>query len=135
MDERRPQDASPSSSDAFGPLLSAAVFGYYGFVDSVVSQTTDSSGQTVALWVGALWIIRIATLLFAVSAGLAFRNDSRTDLVYAVGTLIATLGLVVILVWDQFDTNYQTAFHPVILILCIAWNGYSSVAALRAALR
>lgn len=135
MTDRRPQDTSPSTSDAFGPLIAAAVFGYYGFIDSTVSQTADNSGKTVALWVGSLWIIRVAALLFAVSVGLAFRNDRRSDLAYAVGTLVATLGLVVILVWDQLDTTYQTAFHPLILVLCIVWNGYSALTALRAALR
>ena len=135
MDERRPAPASDHTADAFGPLISTLLFGYYGFLDSTVRDTTDNAGYTVLLWVGTLWILRIATLLFAASTVLAFRNDRKTDLLYGASSLLATLGLLAIFVWDQADTEYQTVFNPIILILCIAWNGYGSIQSLRSALR
>ena len=135
MDERNPVLEPSRNADVFGPLVSAAIFGYYGFVDATVRQTTDSAGKTVLLWLGSLWILRVTTLLFMGSTVLAFRNDRKTDLLYGAGSLLATLGLAVILVWDQVDTNYQTVFHPLILLVCIVWNGYGAVQTLRAALR
>ena len=135
MDERRPAPASEHSADAFGPLLSALIFGYYGFLDSTVRDTTDDADNTVLLWLGALWILRVSALLFLASTVLAFRNDRKTDLLYGASSMLATLGLLVILVWDQADTQYQTVFHPIILLLCIAWNGYGAIQTLRSALR
>ena len=135
MEDRRPAPDSPHSADAFGPLISAVLFGYYGFLDSTVRDTTDDAGNTVLLWVGTLWILRISALLFAASTALAFRNDRKTDLLYGASSLLATLGLLVILAWDQADSEYQTVFNPIILLICIAWNGYGSVQTLRSALR
>lgn len=135
MDERRPAPASDHSADAFGPLISALIFGYYGFLDSTVRVTTDDAGNTVLLWLGTLWILRVSTLLFLASMALAFRNDRKTDLLYGASSILATLGLLVILIWDQADTQYQTVFHPIILLICIAWNGYGSIQTLRSGLR
>jgi hypothetical protein len=135
MDERRPAPASEHSADAFGPLISALIFGYYGFLDSTVRDTTDDADNTVLLWLGTLWILRVSALLFLASTVLAFRNDRKTDLLYGASSMLATLGLLVILVWDQADTQYQTVFHPIILLLCIAWNGYGAIQTLRSALR
>lgn len=135
IDERRPTPASDHTADAFGPLISALIFGYYGFLDSTVRDTTDDAGNTVLLWLGSLWILRISALLFLASTALAFRNDRKTDLLYGASSILATLGLLVILIWDQADTQYQTVFHPIILLLCIAWNGYGSIQTLRSALR
>jgi hypothetical protein len=135
MDERRPAPASEHSADAFGPLISALIFGYYGFLDSTVRDTTDDADNTVLLWLGTLWILRVSALLFVASTVLAFRNDRKTDLLYGASSMLATLGLLVILVWDQADTQYQTVFHPIILLLCIAWNGYGAIQTLRSALR
>ncbi len=135
MDQRTASPRSDRSPDAFGPLISAAIFGYYGFLSGTVSQTTGAQGETVALWLGTLWILRVAAVLFAVCAVLAFRADQRTDLVYGAVGVIATAGLAAILVWDQLDTNYQTAFSPLLLVIFVAWNAYASVSTLRDALR
>ncbi|MEY4118954.1 MAG: hypothetical protein RLZZ116_2282 [Planctomycetota bacterium] len=135
LDERRPSPASDHAADAFGPLISALIFGYYGFLDSTVRDTTDDAGNTVLLWLGSLWILRISALLFLASTALAFRNDRKTDLLYGASSTLATLGLLVILIWDQADAQYQTVFHPIILLICIAWNGYGAIQTLRSALR
>lgn len=135
MDARPSAPGPDSRVDAFGPLLSAVLFGYFGFLSADVRQTADDAGNTVLLWVGTLWIVRISTVLFAASAALALGGDRRTDLVYGASSLLATAGLAAILVWDQLDTEYQTVFHPLILLICIAWNGYGSIQTLRDALR
>ncbi len=133
--QHRTDHRSDHAPDAFGPLLSAAIFGYYGFLNGTVSQTTGNQGETVALWVGTLWILRLAAVLFAVCAVLALRGDRRTNLIYGAGGLAATAGLAAILVWDQLDSNYQTAFSPLLLVIFVAWNAYASGSTLRDALR
>jgi hypothetical protein len=135
MNERNPAPDLERSADVFGPLISAVLFGYYGFLDGTVRQTADSAGKTVLLWLGTLWILRVSALLFAASTVLALRNDRKTDLLYGLASLLATLGLLVILLWDSADTEYQTVFHPLILLVCIVWNGYGSIQTLRSALR
>lgn len=133
MHEPNPAFATDRAPDLFGPLLSTAIFGYYGFLAGL--NTTDGAGVSIGLWLGTLWILRAAAVLFLLSALLALRGDRRTNLLYGGAGLIATAGLAAILVWDQIDTNYSLVFSPILLVLFIAWNGYGSIMTLRDALR
>lgn len=126
-----PPEESP---DPFAPALSALIFGYYGFLDSTIRDTTDGSGATVALWLGSLWILRVTAVLFAACVALALLRTRAAALAYGAVGLLSALGLLTILVWDQLDTKYFFAAHPLILLVCVLWNGWSSVASLRRAL-
>jgi len=133
MDESRP--AHRFEPDVLGPLLSAAIFGYFGFLSGTTSQVTNSAGDTVPLWVGSLWILRLSTVLFAGAAGLAMARAPIAGLASGFAGLAATLGLLVILVWDQLDTQYMFACPGWLLAIFIAWNGYHSVRTVREHLR
>ncbi len=125
--------------DPLAPLISLAVFGYYGFLNSTTAVITDNAGEIVPLWVGSLWILRVCAVLFAACAAMALvRKPSIAPwglLAYGIAGAFATLGLLAILVWDQLDQQYFFACPPIILLILVVWNGYSSAMTLRDALR
>jgi hypothetical protein len=135
MDENRSTPSHRPAPDVLGPLISAAIFGYFGFLSDTTSQVTNSAGETVPLWIGALWILRLSTLLFAGAAGLAMARIPMAGLASGVAGLAATLGLLVILVWDQVDRQHYFACPGWLLAIFIVWNGYHSVRTVREHLR
>ena len=135
MDENRSTPSHRPAPDVLGPLISAAIFGYFGFLSDTTSQVTNSAGETVPLWIGALWILRLSTLLFAGAAGLALARAPMAGLASGLAGLAATLGLLVILVWDQVDRQYYFACPGWLLAIFIVWNGYHSIRTVREHLR
>jgi len=133
MAESTPRPVADRMGDLLAPLISAVLFGYYGFFAGL--DTSDASGATVPLWLGSVWILRIVTVLFAATIALALKDHPWSELAYGAAGLAATLGLLVILVWDQLDTANRTAFHPLLLVVFVVWNGFGSISTLRAALR
>ncbi len=138
MQASHPNDLSTSrdesrNRDVLGPLISTAFFGYYGFVFGL--QTADDSGATVPLWIFSLWMLRIATLTFAVSLVLSFSKASAANMVYGAAGILGTFGLAAILIWDMLDPVHASFTSPLLLIIFIAWNGYFSFLTLRDAFR
>jgi hypothetical protein len=127
---RTPTDAR--GPDVIGPIISAALFGYYGFVAGL--STHGSAGEPIALWLAFVWVLRVAALIFGISTVLALLRNPKTDLLYGAGGLFATAALAGVLVWDLVDPN-SLAVSPIILVILIVWNGYSSIQTLRDALR
>jgi hypothetical protein len=132
MGATNPRPSAERFADLLAPLISFVLFGYYGFLAGL--ETADSSGATVPLWLGSVWILRIVTILFAATIGLALLDHPWSELAYSVAGLASTLGLLVILVWDQLDTANRTAFHPLLLVVFILWNGFGSISSLRRAM-
>lgn len=130
-----PDAAAGRGADVLGPLLATVVFGFYGFLSTLTSVTTDADGNTVALWVGSLWILRGSTILFLVATVLAIMRTRHATLASGIAGMLATVGLAAILIWDQLDTVYYFACPPLILLVFIAWNGFTSFLTLRDALR
>jgi hypothetical protein len=128
-----PRSAADRLGDLLAPLISLVLFGYYGFLAGL--DTADSSGTTVPLWLGSVWILRVVTILFAATIVLALQAHPWSELAFGAAGLAATLGLLVILAWDQLDTSNATVFHPLLLAVFIIWNGFGSISTLRAALR
>jgi hypothetical protein len=99
---------------------------------------TRNGGQLafmgVVLVVLHLFWVRVAALIFGISTVLALLRNPKTDLLYGAGGLFATAALAGVLVWDLVDPN-SLAVSPIILVILIVWNGYSSIQTLRDALR
>jgi hypothetical protein len=112
-------------------LLSAAIFGYFGF--SVAWLTTGNNGEFL-LYVAILeWTLKVTAIAFLAAALLAFASPLAGNLVYSVVGLLGALALLVVLVLDIADQQH-TAISPILLIIFIGWNGYGSWMGLRAAL-
>lgn len=131
-----PSTASDQEApDVVAPLLSAAVFGYYGFLSGVTSDITNDAGEVVPLWVGSLWILRLCALAFLGCAVVGFLKLRHAGLIFGIAGMLAALGLFVVLVWSQLDPEYDFACHPLILLVFGCWNAYASFIAIRANLR
>lgn len=131
-----PRTASDREApDVVAPLLSAAVFGYYGFLSGITSDITNDAGEVVPLWVGSLWILRLCTLAFIGCAVVGFLKLRQAGLIFGIAGMFAALGLFVVLAWSQLDTEYDFACHPLILLVFGCWNAYVSFIAIRASLR
>lgn len=115
-----------------GPVLSALIFGYFGFY--VGLSTGDDSG-TVPLYLATVWVLRISAILFVAAAVVALVGIRRSTLISGLVSAVATLGLLVIAVWSLADQERDIAVHPLIMAICIAWNAYSSAMAIRDGLR
>ena len=131
MHESTPQPIR-QPADLFGPLLSTVLFGYYGFVAGL--DTHGSAGEPIALWIAFVWVLRVSAVLFAACFVLALRGNPRELLWYGVSGAIASAGLAGVFLWDLVDPN-SLAVHPVLMLIFIAWNGYSSFATIRDGLR
>ncbi|MEY3143242.1 MAG: hypothetical protein RLY21_1735 [Planctomycetota bacterium] len=132
--ENRSAGGFGSAPDVLAPLLSTAIFGYYGFLSGTTADTTDADGNTVPLWIASLWILRLATILFLGSTIVAVMRTQRATLIHGLAGGLATLGLATILIWDQLEPAYDFACPPLILLVFIVWNGFTSFLTVREAL-
>lgn len=131
MDDHR------QSSALGGPgimLLSAAIFGFFGFY-YVQGSTLNASGQLVPSWFLVKWTLRGAAILFAIAAGLTVVRPWSGNLLYSVCGLLSAALFVVILVVDYLDKQHAAPIPPVLLAIFAAWNGYGAWTELRAVLR
>jgi hypothetical protein len=119
--------------DVLGPLLSAAIFGYFGFFTGLRSD--DASGAVVPLYLATVWVLRISAILFLASAVIGIVGKHRAGLLAGIAGVVATLGLTVVTAWSMIDPDHDIAVNHLIMILCILWNGYSAFTAIRSALR
>ncbi|MFM7260845.1 MAG: hypothetical protein ACKO3W_09615 [bacterium] len=122
---------SSTTSDGFAPLLSAVIFGYYGFLAGL--DTHGSDGEPIALWITFVWVLRAATVLYAACAVLAWRGRPGAELAYGVVSALATAGLAAVFVWDIASPD-NTAVHPLIMVVLLLWNGYGAYGSIRAGL-
>lgn len=128
-----PQGFDDRGPDVLGPLLSAAIFGYFGFFTGL--QTDDGSGTTVPLYLATVWVLRLSALLFLAAAVIAILGKQRAGLYAGIAGALATLGLVVVTAWSMLDPERDIAVNHLIMIICILWNAYSSFVGIRSALR
>ncbi len=127
-----PHGGGRQAPDVLAPLLSALLFGYYGFLAGL--DTHGSGGEPIHLWIAFVWVLRASAVLFTISTALALARKPATDLVYGFGGLLATAALAGVFVWDLIDPN-SLAVSPILLLVFIVWNGYASLLTLREALR
>jgi hypothetical protein len=131
-----PRGTDPATMpDVFAPIISAAVFGYYGFLSGTTADITNDVGEVVPLWIGCLWILRLCTLVFIAITVVAFLPVPKVGLIFGAGGLLAAAGLLTVLVWSQVDQTYDFACHPLVLLAFAILNIYTSAMAIRASLR
>jgi hypothetical protein len=113
-------------------LISAAIFGYFGFGYGLTSTT--ASGTFVPFFSLLNWTLKISAIGFLLSAVLAFVRPLEGNLLYALLGLAAAALLAIVGLWDLMDQTYTAAIPPILALLFAAWNGYGSWSGLQAVL-
>jgi hypothetical protein len=120
--------ASDSRSNIFFMLVSAAVFGYFGFGMSWVHQYTNT---TPPVWIPMIavlmWTLRCGTIAFVASAIISMGKPWIGSLLYAAAGLATAAVFAVVAVWEWTNAQgYFSGVPPFLLILFALWNGYGS---------
>ncbi|MCH2162292.1 MAG: hypothetical protein MK085_10520 [Phycisphaerales bacterium] len=126
--EHHPSAASAGFSGPGVMLISAALFGYFGFFTSW--STTGTDGQFLPFVAIVEWSLKGGAIGFAVSGILAFFAVRPAEFIYAIVGIITAIGFVIGGVLDLADTQH-TALSPFLLFLFAAWNGYGSFSSLK----
>lgn len=130
MPDQRPQSTGIASPVIM--LLSAAIFGYFGFFIGLTNQ--GPSGEVVFMFTLLLWTLRVGAIAFAASALIAFVQPTAGELMYCLSSLATALGLAAVGVLDIMDQQYAAAIPPILAFIFAAWNGFSAWAGLQAIL-
>ncbi len=110
-------------------LLSAAIFGYFGFATSW-NHHSVLTGEFL-LFVALLdWTLKCSSIAFLVAALVTFANTIIGNLIYGLVGAIGAVSFLVIAGLDFADKQH-TAMHPLLLLVFAAWNGYASFSGLR----
>ena len=109
-------------------LLSAAIFGYFGFM-LAFPEIDPTTGQKIPLVVTLKWTVRGAAILFLLSALLAMVNGPVGSALYAIGGVITAVLFLAIAGWD-LASPFRAGIHPFLLVVFAIWNGMGSLSAL-----
>jgi hypothetical protein len=116
---RNPAVASPGIM-----LLSAAIFGYFGFFITW-NHYSIITGKFL-LFVALLdWTLKGASIGFAIAAGITVVKPFLGNVLYCVVSLLSAVLFVVVAALDFIDPQH-TAMHPALLLIFAAWNGYGA---------
>ncbi len=111
-------------------LLSAAIFGYFGFMLAFPELDTKT-GSLIPLVITLKWTLRAAAIGFLLAAVITMANTFAGNLLYALVGIVSAAMFVGIAVWD-LGSPWHSGVPPFLLFVFAAWNGYSSFAGLRA---
>ncbi|MCE2882072.1 MAG: hypothetical protein LW636_06920 [Planctomycetaceae bacterium] len=115
--------------DVLGPALTAAVFGYFGFIAGLA--TTGNDGEMVPLYAVFVWSMRVVALGALASVLLALSGSRKTAPLYLAIMALAAASSLGCAAWDLADTTYNLACPPILLIVFAIWNGYCAFGAAR----
>jgi hypothetical protein len=110
-------------------LLSAAIFGYFGFFVGLTATTT--SGEFVLFYAILLWTLRAGAIIFALAGILSLFAPLAGNIVYLLGSAVTAIGLLAVGVMDVLDNQRAAAIPPVLAFIFAAWNGYGAWASAR----
>jgi hypothetical protein len=116
--------ASESRGSAvFWMLISAGLFGYFGFMLSYPNtlRTGDPNWISIVL----MWTIRATAIGFAVSALLLFLHRFIAHLFFSSIGLLSAIMFGIVIIW-HFTTDAHAPIPIILLIIFALWNGYSS---------
>ncbi len=123
----------PSSASLAGPgmmLLSAAIFGFFGFM-MIFPEIDSMTGKLIPMVVALKWTLRAAAVAFLLSAGLSMANPRAGNILYSGVSLISAGLFAVVAVWDIMTPQYMSGVHWFLLLVFAAWNGYAALSGLR----
>ena len=109
-------------------FISAALFGYFGFVHSW--DTAGLDGQFLLFVAIEEWTLKACAVGFGLAGVLTFIAPRPAEFFYAIVGLLSAAGFVVAAVLDLSDPHH-TAMQPFLLFLFAAWNGFGSLTSIR----
>ena len=113
-------------------LLSAAIFGYFGFSVTWLS-TSASTGQFLFFVALLEWTLKGCAVAFGISAIITLAQPWLGNMIFSGVGLLSAISLVVVMILDILDKQHQ-AISPFLLAIFAIWNGLSSWAGIKAAL-
>jgi len=116
-------------STMFFMLISAALFGYFGFMSGMTATT--AAGEFVVFFAILLWTLRAGAIAFTLAALLSFFDHRAGALLYGVTGLATAAGLAVVGVMDLADPARAAAIPPLLAFVFAILNGCGSWGALR----
>ncbi len=134
-----PQQQSQSQMTLTGPgwmILSAAMFGYFGFLYGINWNTPGIDGQIVLFRIMLGWTLKVSAIVFAFAALITFVNKYVSNLIYIAVGLISSVLFIFIIIMDLLDSQHGIfGGAPVILGIFAVWNGFGSYSSLREILK
>ena len=114
-------------------LLSAVIFGFFGFFYGINWNTPGVNGQDPVLFRQLCgWTLKVAAIAYGLAALLTMVSARTGNLLYAIVGLASAVMFVIIAVMDIADTQHAIMpYGPAILLIFAAWNGYGAWQGLR----
>lgn len=134
--------ARVTSASVGGMLLSAAIFGYFGFGMTFLGFGTTwehrytappppAEPELLVMVALLMWTLRIAAIAFVLAAIVSSVSSARAGAaLYGAVGLLAAFSLLSVAVWD-WNSPYYSGVPPFLLLIFAVWNGFSSWAGLR----
>ena len=114
-------------------LVSALIFGYFGFLGTGGSWTTPD-GTIVPAWLLLDLTLKATAICFAVSAGLYMAAPLLANMAYCLVSMGSALMFILVAILDWIDPDHAAAAGPVLLLIFAAWNGYGAISSLQSLL-
>ena len=120
-------------SEIFFMIISAVIFGYFGFATAWPQYTAAQPPQLIPMVVVLKWTLRAGAAAFALSALLAVLGSILGAMLYSIAGLITAGLFLVVAVWDV-TSPFNSGIHWILLVIFALWNGFGSWNGLRAVL-
>lgn len=119
-------DRARTVDDALSLLISALLFGYFGFFFGLTDRAAPD-GPSIPMFATFLWTLRLSAIGFAIALILALMRQPAANLVSGVVGLLGAVAFIVLAIWDWIEPAYALALSPILLVLFALWNGYASL--------
>lgn len=113
-------------------VLSAVIFGYFGFFMGPWNTASAVTGQFLLYVAMFNWTLQIFAIICLGSALLTVVNPLLGNVIFALAGLAGAVMLVIIAIMDFLDPSTIFPYAPLLLVFFAAWNGYGAWMALKA---
>jgi hypothetical protein len=121
-------------TDVFFMIISALLFAWFGFATGWAHQYTNTQpAQLIVMVVVLKWTLRIAAILFGISALLTLIGALAGEVLYSLTGLLTAVLFIVVAIWEWTNPQgYYSGVPAFLLVIFAVWNGYGSLLGLRA---